>query len=91
MNTWTIYPSLQDNRHFALGSPGGRELRRGEAVDILLGGFRIPGYIEYDPKGDYFLSRTGNGVCGLYAGMKIYLTGRRGERKIVAPPVGTSA
>ena len=52
MNEWTIYPSINDRNRYALGSPDGRELRRGETVEILLGGFRIPGFIEYSAKGD---------------------------------------
>ncbi len=39
MNEWTIYPSINDRNRYALGSPDGRELRRGETVEILLGGF----------------------------------------------------
>ncbi len=73
MNEWTIYPSINNRNRYALGSPDGRELRRGEAVEILLGGFRIPGFIEYSPNGDYFMAMTGQSVCGLYAGMKVYL------------------
>ena len=47
MNEWTIYPSINNHNRYAIGSPDGRELERGEAVEILLGGFRIPGFIEY--------------------------------------------
>jgi hypothetical protein len=72
MNEWTIYPSINNHNHYAVGSPDGRELRQGEAVEILLGGFRIPGYIEYDSNGDYFKAMTGQSICGLYAGMKVY-------------------
>jgi hypothetical protein len=73
MNEWTIYPSINNHNHYAIGSPDGRELRQGEAVEILLGGFRIPGFIEYDSNGDYFKAMTGQSICGLYAGMKVYL------------------
>jgi hypothetical protein len=73
MDEWTIYPSLNNRNRYALGSPDGRELRRGEAVAILLGGFRIPGFIEYSDNGDYFMAMTGRSICGLYAGMKVYL------------------
>ena len=73
MDEWTIYPSLNNRNRYALGSPDGRELRRGEAVAILLGGFRIPGFIEYSDNGDYFMAMTGRSICGLSAGMKVYL------------------
>jgi hypothetical protein len=73
MNEWIIYPSIENNNRYALGSPDGRELKRGEEVEILLGGFRIPGFIEYSSNGDYFMSLTGQSICGLYAGMKVYL------------------
>ncbi len=36
MNEWTIYPSINNHNHYAIGSPDGRELRQGEAVEILL-------------------------------------------------------
>lgn len=73
MHEWIIYPSVHDRTRFALGSPDGRELRRGEAVEILLGGFRIPGFIEHSANGDYFMTMNGHEVCGLYAGMKVML------------------
>ena len=73
MDEWTIYPSINNSNRYALGSPDGRELRRGEAVEILLDGYRIPGFIEYSPNGDYFMSMAGHSICGLHAGMKIYL------------------
>lgn len=77
MDEWTIYPSLNDCKHYALGSPDGRELRRGETVEILLGGFLIPGFIEYSANGDYFRAMTGKSICGLYAGMKVHLLTRK--------------
>ena len=77
MNEWTIYPSINDRNHYALGSPDGRKLRRGETVEILLGGFRIPGFIEYGANGDYFSTMAGQSICGLYAGMKVHLVTRK--------------
>lgn len=77
MNTWTIYPSINNRNRYALGSPDGRELKRGETVEILLGGFRIPGFIEYSANGDYFMAITGQSICGLYAGMKVSLARAR--------------
>jgi hypothetical protein len=53
MNGWTISPAINDHNRHALGSPDDRELRHGVTVEILLGGFRIPGIIEYRAKGDY--------------------------------------
>jgi hypothetical protein len=73
MDEWIIYPSINNSNRYALGSPDGRELERGETVEILLGGFRIPGFIEYSPNGDYFMAMPGQSICGLYAGMKVYL------------------
>ena len=73
MDEWTIYPSLNNRNRYALGSPVGREMRRGEAVEIVLGGFRIPGFIEYSPNGDYFTSMTNQSICGLCAGMKVHV------------------
>ena len=32
----TIYPSINNHNRYAIGSPDGRELERGEAVEILL-------------------------------------------------------
>jgi hypothetical protein len=84
MDTWTIYPSINNHNRYALGSPDGRQLERGEAVEILLDDFRIPGFIEYSPNGDYFTSMTGQSICGLYAGMKVYLAHAE-----VAAPCGT--
>ena len=77
MNEWTIYPSINDRNHYAMGSPDGRELGRGEIVEILLGGFRIPGYVEYGANGDYFSTMAGQSICGLYAGMKVHLVTRK--------------
>jgi hypothetical protein len=73
MNEWTIYPSINNPGRYALGSPDGRELGRGEAVEVLLGGFHIPGIIEYSPNGDYFTEMASHSVCGLCAGMKVNL------------------
>ena len=73
MNEWTIYPSINNRNRYALGAPDGRELKRGETVEILLGGFWIPGLIEYSANGDYFIAMTGQSICGLYAGMKVSL------------------
>jgi len=87
MDEWTIYPSLNNSSHYALGSPDGRELRRGEAVEILLGGFRIPGFIEYSPNGDYFMARTGQSICGLSAGMKLNLNEPVKLKRLARPHV----
>jgi hypothetical protein len=81
MIEWTIYPSINNRNRYALGSPDGRELKRGEKIEILLGGFRIPGFIEYSTNGDYFSALTGQSICGLYAGMRVHLV----TRKMKAP------
>jgi hypothetical protein len=80
MIEWTIYPSINNHNRYALGSPDGRELKRGEKIEILLGGFRIPGFIEYSTNGDYFSALTGQSICGLYAG-RVHLV----TRKMKAP------
>src|SRR5260370_38928919 len=74
MNECTIYPSINNHNRYAIGSPDGRELERGEAVEILLGGFRVPGFIEDDSNGGSFKAMTGPSICGFYAGIKGYLT-----------------
>ena len=52
MNGWTIDPSSHDRNRSAIGSPDGRERRRVVVVELLLGGFRIPGLLEYSDRGD---------------------------------------
>ena len=52
MNGWTIDPSSHDCNRSAIGSPDGRERRRVVAVELLLGGFRIPGFLEYSARED---------------------------------------
>ena len=51
MKGWTFYPTLYTRNRSAFGSPVGRELRHGMTVAILLGGFRIPGFIEHGANG----------------------------------------
>ena len=51
MNAWTISPSLHTRHRAALGAPDGRELRRGQTVEVLLGGFRILGFLECGTNG----------------------------------------
>lgn len=52
MKGWTIDQARHDRTRSAFGSPGGRERRRGMTVELLLGGFRIPGFIGYSARGD---------------------------------------
>jgi hypothetical protein len=52
MNGWTIYPLINDRNRSTLDSPVGGERRRVVMVEILLAGFRIPGFIEYSSKDD---------------------------------------
>jgi hypothetical protein len=52
MNGWTIYPSINDRNRPASGSPDGGEQKRVVEVEILLAGFRIPGFIEYSVEDD---------------------------------------
>jgi hypothetical protein len=66
---WTIYPDGQG--HFALGSPDGQALNQGEAVEISLGGFWIPGAITWNHSRDYFTALVDHTVCGLCAGMRV--------------------
>ena len=66
---WTIYPDGQG--HFAFGSPNGRTLKQGEAVEISLGGFWIIGAITWSHNGDYFTAQVDHTRCGLCAGMRV--------------------
>ena len=81
MDEWTNYPSSNNRKRSALGSLDGHELRRGEAVEILLGGFRIPGFTEYSPNGDYIMAMRGQSLCGLSPGMKVYLARSREQNR----------
>lgn len=62
---WPIYPD--GGGHFALGSPDGRILYQGEAIEILLGGQWIAGRIQWSHNGDYFAALADGTVCGLCA------------------------
>ena len=50
MNGGSVRPPLYDRNRSAPDSPDGRERRRGVTVEILVGGFRIPGIIEYSAR-----------------------------------------
>jgi len=50
MNGGNNRPPLHDRNRSAPDSPDGREPRRGATVEILVGGFRIPGIIEYSAR-----------------------------------------
>lgn len=66
MNEWTIYPSIDDCNGSASGSPdGGGERRRVVEVEILLAGFRIPGFIEFGAEEDSvtFILKKGANSC----------------------------
>lgn len=52
MKGWIIDQACHGRSYFATGSPGGCEQRRGVTVEILLGGFRLPGLLEYSDRGD---------------------------------------
>jgi hypothetical protein len=52
MKGWTIDQARHDRSRSATGSPDGRERRRGVTVEILLGGFRLPGLLEYSARRD---------------------------------------
>jgi len=52
MNGWTIDSSSLDRNSSVSGSSYGCEPRRGMRVELLLGGFRIPGLIEYSATDD---------------------------------------
>ncbi len=56
MNGWAIDSPRHDHNRSAFDSLGDRERRRGMPVEIpvelLLGGLRIPGFIEYRARGD---------------------------------------
>ena len=50
MNGGSVRQPLDDRNRSVPGSRGGRERRRGVTVEILVGGFRIPGIIEYSAR-----------------------------------------
>jgi hypothetical protein len=52
MKEGTIEASTHDRSHSGVGSPRGRGRRRGMAVALLVGGFHIPGILEYSARGD---------------------------------------
>ncbi len=52
MKGWTFYPSLHNRNRSAFGSPDDCERRRSMTVALLLGGFYIPGFLEYTARGD---------------------------------------
>ncbi len=61
MKGWTFYPSLHNRNRSAFGSPGGCERRRSMTVALLLGGFYIPGFLEYTARGDRVTFTITNG------------------------------
>src|SRR5258708_20594868 len=73
MNECTIYPSINNHNRYAIGSPDGRELERGEAVEILLGGFRIPCFIQDHFHCDYFKAMTGQSILCPLPRIKFFL------------------
>ena len=52
MKGGTIDAASHDRSHSGVGSPRGRGCRRGMPVALLLGGFHIPGVLEYSARGD---------------------------------------
>lgn len=45
-----IDASRHDCHYSAFGAPDGGERRRGLMVELLFGGFHIPGFIEYNAR-----------------------------------------
>ncbi len=52
MKRGTIDASSHDRSHSGVGSPRGRGCRRGMTVALLVGGIRVPGFLEYSARGD---------------------------------------
>lgn len=52
MKGGTINAATHDRSHSGVGSPRGHGQRRGMSVEILFGGFRIPGVLEHSVRGD---------------------------------------
>ncbi len=70
---WTIYPTT-DAGTFACGSPDGRELRDGQALEVLLGGHWIAGFIEHHPHAvAQFIAQDDQRPCGLCPQMRVRL------------------
>lgn len=59
----TIRPHLDGRNSLAPGSPGHREVGRGVIVEILLGGFRIPGIVDYNARGEHVTFRVVSSSC----------------------------
>ena len=69
---WTIYPT--EAGAYACGSPDGRELHDGQAVEMRLGGRWIPGVLQqYAYQSPQFVALDDQSVCGLCPGMHIRL------------------
>jgi hypothetical protein len=56
----TLRPHLDGRNSLAPDSPGYREVGRGVIVEILLGGFRIPGIVDYTARGEHVTFRVGS-------------------------------
>lgn len=56
----TFHPHLDGRNSLAPDSPGHREVGRAVIVEILLGGFRIPGIVDYNARGEYVTFRVGS-------------------------------
>ena len=51
----------QDCNYSAFGLPDGCERRRGMTVALLVGGFHLPGFLEYTARGDQVTFTIANG------------------------------
>ncbi len=77
---WTIYPTGWGT--FACGSPDGRELRDGQALDMLLGGRWIAGFIEHLPHAAArFIAQDDQRPCGLCPEMRVRLLTYQSEEQ----------
>ncbi len=56
----TFRSHLNDWNSLAPDLPGHREVRRGVKVEILLGGFRIPGIVDYNARREQVTFRVGS-------------------------------
>lgn len=70
---WTIYPSGSTGA-FACGSPDGSILQNDQALEVLLAGHWIAGFIECPHHGaPRFIAQDDQSTCGLCPGMRVRL------------------
>ena len=92
MKGWIIDQARHDWSRSATGSPDDRERRRSVIVEILLGGFRLLGLLEYSARGDQVTftitdgPNSAPGECDPETGDEVYsieLISKEGTRLMI--------